>query len=39
MKLQTWQSLLESKHHTDKNRSIEKLEGKKKISYLEESKC
>lgn len=38
MELQTWQSLLESKHRTDKNRSIEYFQRKKKISYLKESK-
>lgn len=37
MKLQMWQSLLESKHRTDKNRSIEYLKRKKNISYLKES--
>lgn len=34
-KLQMWQILLESKHHTDKN--IEYFKRKKKISYLKES--
>lgn len=38
MEMQTWQILLESKHITDKNRSIEYFQRKKKISYLKESK-
>lgn len=37
MKLQTWQSLLESKHHRDKNRSIEYFKRKKNITYLKKS--
>lgn len=37
MKLQMWQSLLESKHRRDKNRSIEYFKRKKNISYLKES--
>lgn len=37
MKLQMWQSLLESKHCIDKNRSIEYFRRKKNISYLKKS--